>query len=599
MSGGIAESIAINLASELIFKVIQLGVNIVKDARVYAREGATFNTRLSVQIAIWIAIKEKFEDKEIQHRIRGTDLILYYNVMKELNGLLRTYVKRKYEAGEAKTKLLNETSVDDWFKKVEDQDILGHITEKEKEQSFNFWRKFSEEVAWTVWRKEKNEKLVSGIEEWGKRLQDLASWTIPSMFPEATKEEVTNHILDKTGALDTMNIKGRMIIARAGNSTSIDGLEAIQEVEERLFSLASTRVDFRDSKGFIRPPTPGPITTDEMEIEQEDKRHLLGGRERRQWAWLQDENGEHSIPVIVEFKAHVTHKVTSHVFGKPLAEGSVRNTWDGNMETQGGSIPDKKSLNNLVRTLRLAAQKPGTFHVMYCEGWYEQTAPSYFGLVYRLPPIEGYFRCESLGNILQNTEYKASLYVDLENRLKLARALAWTLFELHSVDWVHESLHPDNILLFGRIIGGGVHFDWSNPYVVGFDSSRSVEGVSGPMNQRAQWTSCLYTHPSRRTGTYVRFEKTHDIYSLGVVLLEIGRLTSLMEDKKFKISSDKLKENFIEEALNLPTVLGTTYRDVVLACLNGQLVDRHHKHLLTSEFRSRVCDKLDQIKVSH
>ena len=63
--------------------------------------------------------------------------------------------------------------------------------------------------------------------------------------------------------------------------------------------------------------------------------------------------------------------------------------------------------------------------------------------------------------------------------LKLAKALALTLFELHSVDRVHRSFHPDILLFYEQIPHGAVHFDWSSPSLVGFDSSRSNSRIPG------------------------------------------------------------------------------------------------------------------------
>jgi len=101
-----------------------------------------------------------------------------------------------------------------------------------------------------------------------------------------------------------------------------------------------------------------------------------------------------------------------------------------------------------------------------------------------------------LGNILLKDEYRELLSKSLENRLILAKALAWTLFELHSVNWVHESFHPDNILLFAEEVEPDVcHFDWSTSYVISFDSSRTNNSHSGKFNPKAQWTSHIYTHP--------------------------------------------------------------------------------------------------------
>jgi hypothetical protein len=133
-----------------------------------------------------------------------------------------------------------------------------------------------------------------------------------------------------------------------------------------------------------------------------------------------------------------------------------------------------------------------------------------------------------------------------------------------------------------------------------------VGGDSGSLNWKAQATARLYTHPDRdpKPGFDVpRFLKKHDIYSLGVVLLEVGRLRSFMEDSKnekwsYKTPSHKLKENFSNEASNLQTVLGKAYREVVGSCLGGQFADFASESVLTGEFRSEVCDKLDQIKIS-
>jgi hypothetical protein len=68
----------------------------------------------------------------------------------------------------------------------------------------------------------------------------------------------------------------------------------------------------------------------------------------------------------------------------------------------------------------------------------------------------------------------------------------------------------------------------------------------------------------------------YDIYSLGVVLLEVGRLSSFMKDRrneemKYSITTYKLKDIFIQKAKGLQSVLGMAYREVVLACLKTLL----------------------------
>lgn len=572
---GIGESLLVEVAAELILKCVLLGVRIVNDARVYSKEGQKYATRLELQIRIWRAIETKVNDSEIRKRIRNEDLVVYFNVMKELHGLFRKFIERKFDGAE-RVALLNESSsVETLLNQVEDQDIFSKISLREKARSSNFWWRFKEEAAYTVQKGGRDERLVKEIEEWGARLQQLASWTIPPLFPNATPEQVKNHIVDPSGTLSTTNSKGQIIMARTGNSTSINGTE---EVGGGPFRLKDGRIRTL-KKGVVKLQASGSATVDDTKF-TEDVTYQLGGVERRQWANLTDESGKQPTAVIVEFRA------------RPA----------GNDDQ---AVEDaKKELDHLVKTLRLAANKPDSFRVMHCEGWYEET--NHFGLVYRLPLINCNLRCESLSNILREPKYRDQLSIDLDNRLKLTKALAWTLFELHSVDWVHKSLDPNNILLFGEDVGGIVQFDWSKPYLVGFDSSRMVTGISGHSNFKTKLApQKLYIHPDRQTNQYVRFEKIHDIYSLGVILLELGKLKSFLDDAEgmqrlLETTSKAFKAYLIGEAKELQAVLGKTFSESVVMCLNGQLVDASQDavQFLTSEFRSQIIGKLEQIRIT-
>ena len=74
----------------------------------------------------------------------------------------------------------------------------------------------------------------------------------------------------------------------------------------------------------------------------------------------------------------------------------------------------------------------------------------------------------------------------------------------------------NNICLESVLLAGGA------VYLVGFGAFRSVGGETLLAGGRA-WERELYRHPARQGG---RFEDVyvmqHDIYSLGVLLLEIG-----------------------------------------------------------------------------
>ena len=120
----------------------------------------------------------------------------------------------------------------------------------------------------------------------------------------------------------------------------------------------------------------------------------------------------------------------------------------------------------------------------------------------------------------------------LEDRIALATALAWSLSSFHDAKWVHKRFTSDNILLFQSTQGSEV--SWGTPYLVGFELTRPNIAWSGPIDRAALlWSNRVYTHPDRveNEPSTIRFRKIHDIYSLGVVLLEIGMMTTVTSQK--------------------------------------------------------------------
>lgn len=587
---GFGEAIACELVAQLVLKTARLGFHIIRNTGKYAEDAQRYQLRLEVQVNIIQAINEKFQDEQFLEHVRPAALDTFGKVMKEIHRLFQKYINCNCRDGLEKQEIFKVTSIDDVLMTL---DAKENLSEKEKERNLGFLLKLRNEAAWGVFKKDRTEKWVSEIEFWGQRLDKFTSWVVPGMFPHATSLEIQNHIGDPR--LAATNVKSRILIARRTTNNSVNSFNSTNSVNsattansiqlmdiddpvyDRPLALDSRRIKLYN-EGYVRSPSPDP-----RQIPMDGgfdcaKRSDLGGVDRRQWAEYTDLDGN-SVPVIVEFKPHITQD--DFRFNFPIR-----------------AITDE--IDKLIKTLRIAGKKPNTFHVLDCEGWYQTY--NHFGLVYRLPPHPQKFRCESLGNILLKPEYKEQLQRDLDNRLQLAKALAWTLFELHTVDWVHQSFNPDNILLFGEEVSeGAVKFDWSSPYLVGFDSSRSNSGVSGKLNFRGEWTSRLYTHPDRLLKDYERYKKIHDIYSLGVVLLEVGRLGSFLEDRQIsewnRHGPHTLKDIFTKKARGLQPVLGKSYAEAVVACLVG-LFDDRDDYTFMGEFRSQVCEKLDQIRIS-
>jgi len=575
MADVVFAAIAINIASEMLVKTLICGVHIVQNANCYSTQGQECMSRLRTEVSTLQAINAAFKSDRVQQRIRDEDSLSYLEVTEILNSLFRDFIGRQCLSADIKAKLLVDSSIDGTLKKLEEEDFPKKASEAQREQSFKFIRRVKEEAAWTFFKKDKSERLVGSIEFWVTKLDRLASWTFPGMFGRSkNKEQAIKEVIEYVNdsrLLPATNFKAQIMAAR------LQGTPAIPDT-------TPPKLESKQVKPIERMP---PAVSNQSPADPKVKSSFIyrtdigGAEDRRQWANFSDKNGK-KCKAIVE--------------------------WKDLPGTEWSTLPDKAftdEIDALVRTLRAAAAKPETFRVLHCFGWYKE--PHRFGLVYRLPPGTEHRQCQTLGNILSNPVCKAQLESNLGNRLALAKALAWTMLELHTVGWLHKSFHPDNILLFGERgpDGSVVEFDWSSPYVVGFYSSRSSAAVSGKLNMSAEWRDRIYTHPDRQKVTRPRYQKVHDIYSLGVVLLELGSLDYFAtEHNKLEHvdkSAEKLQEVFLERTEGtLKKILGETFCDVAAFCLNGETIpvdDEKKDYDLTCEFRSQVCENLEQIKI--
>lgn len=117
----------------------------------------------------------------------------------------------------------------------------------------------------------------------------------------------------------------------------------------------------------------------------------------------------------------------------------------------------------------------------------------------------------------------------LENRFRLARLLARSVSFLHATQIVHKNITPETVVLLTDLAS-----NLESPFLVGFENFRGA-GSRTYMSGDTFWEKNLYRHPKRQ-GEYPEeeYEMQHDIYSLGVCLLEIGLGTSFL---RFEASS--------------------------------------------------------------
>ncbi|GJN73732.1 hypothetical protein PLICBS_007815 [Purpureocillium lilacinum] len=173
----------------------------------------------------------------------------------------------------------------------------------------------------------------------------------------------------------------------------------------------------------------------------------------------------------------------------------------------------RANLERLVAMLNVD-DRPSQFRVPLCAGYFDDEINQRFGLVYQVP-----------GGMPQSAEIMplSELLVQesqpsLQRRISLAIELVTSMYYLHAVNWLHKGLSSRSVIV---LLQGGTP-DYSRPYISGFECSRPDEAdlttTAGPDSQ--DWA--VYVHPDYQGIEKKKYRKTFDMYSLGIILLEIA-----------------------------------------------------------------------------
>lgn len=233
-----------------------------------------------------------------------------------------------------------------------------------------------------------------------------------------------------------------------------------------------------------------------------------------------------------------------------------------------------KILNSDLRPLGL-----GT--ILHCVGYLDHNS-NVTGYAFRLPSdVQPGQKPVTLHQLLTSVS-KGSDVPDLGERFELAKALVSTVFEIHNLGWMHKNIQPKHILFWPKPYTKD-ELNLSKPYLVGFDISRpnqpgefSEKPISNPEDD-------LYRHPFYKGVNSQSFLPSFDMYSLGVILYEIGlwRCVSYQNPRRSStrpsLETHYSHPNYIEKVVmggsivELKRFMGARYRDAVTACLDRKL----------------------------
>jgi serine/threonine protein kinase len=139
------------------------------------------------------------------------------------------------------------------------------------------------------------------------------------------------------------------------------------------------------------------------------------------------------------------------------------------------------------------------------------------------------------------------------------------------------------------------------PYLVGFSYARRGTARSTG-SSRADWRNEIYRHPERQAAELgidpeAYYKPYHDVYSLGVVLLELGlweRLDATYEAKLKRAAPNLRKGQLIDLAnRHLPLKVGSTFAGIVRGCLEvDHEMDRSEEQMTVQ----KVLEELEEIQ---
>ena len=218
--------------------------------------------------------------------------------------------------------------------------------------------------------------------------------------------------------------------------------------------------------------------------------------------------------------------------------------------------------------------KPPNLRVLDCLGYICHPSRTDRALFYSIPATQSSTQPISLFKILPPSKKpsEAQPRPTLQERFHLAALLAISFLELHNVSWLHKGFNSNNAVFFPTPAG---QINFKEFYLLGFDFSRPDRPGQNSLPTRPSPLD-LYRHPhlrqpnpgsSNSTPNNTAFKREYDMYSLGLVLFEIGVWMRLEDFMKPGLGPEQFKDRIIKYVeRDMALLMGEAYANVVKAC---------------------------------
>ena len=301
---------------------------------------------------------------------------------------------------------------------------------------------------------------------------------------------------------------------------------------------------------------------------------------------------------------------TTHIFTPSIAASS---SYSPNLmlETRGDQIPilveykyydgreahnqhNQKVETGRVATLTalLGAAVSEEYLSLRCTGSFPDHKNHRYGLSFELPAGR-MTRPYSLRELLLAPEKYGR--PGLKERLDIARKLGDAILKWHTSGWLHQGIASHNVIFFFNPESSKI--DFSKPYLCGFEYTRQSYRISA-VKSKQDFYFDVYRHPTRQGLPTIRHHPEHDLYALGVVLLDIGlwhpveMLFPEIDKDLPQLNAVKVSERILKNVPRLDFYVGSKYTEAVRKCIEGQWEWKDDPLRIIEEFKVSALNKL-------
>jgi serine/threonine protein kinase len=281
-----------------------------------------------------------------------------------------------------------------------------------------------------------------------------------------------------------------------------------------------------------------------------------------------------------------------------------------------------------------ADEKPSSIRMLDCTGYFHDEAEGGYGFVYELPSymylkhpdqlrIPGTLTLRAPTDLFMLMRNKTEP-ISLATRVRIAQQLATSLYMIHSCGLTHQNIRPTSILFLPAESSDGTgpsrqrRCALGKPYFMGwlFDEPEDLlaEDMIGLNRAAVAMKSreyMVYQHPDTIRYYNRPYLPQYDIYSLGLILLEIGTWQNMYDQTNTsgllsaQDLSDYVMANYVPM---LAETTGKIYVEAVRKCLD--VTDRvknmsrsngkpssEDQMLVAKMFLRDIVSQLDKIRV--